>query len=197
MKHPTRSAWALALVITATLGAQAQTSTPDADVLHSDARQISNELISQIAGELLREYRISGSLRSVIVCKYTAPEVSSSVSRKYGVQIKRVSLRVRNPALGSPDAWEQEVLRAFDARAAAGEDPATIEFGEVVTEPMGKYYRYMKAIPVKPVCLNCHGDESQISAATLAQMSTEYPHDKATGYREGEIRGAVTYKKPL
>ncbi|WP_227816809.1 Tll0287-like domain-containing protein [Nitrogeniibacter aestuarii] len=191
---------ALAVLAAATalpLPASAQTPPPDADVLRSDARQISEELISQIAGELLREYRISGALRSVIVCKYTAPEVSSSVSRKYGVQIKRVSLRVRNPALGSPDAWEQEVLRAFDARAAAGEAPSTIEFGEVVSEPLGKYYRYMKAIPVKAVCLNCHGDEAQISAATRAQMNTEYPHDKATGYREGEIRGAVTYKKPL
>lgn len=190
---------ALALTITSAVCgiAVAQTPTPDADVLRSDARQISDELISQIAGELLREYRISGALRSVIVCKYTAPEVSSSVSRKYGVQIKRVSLRVRNPALGSPDAWEQEILKAFDARVAAGEDPSTIEFGEVVSEPMGKYYRYMKAIPVKAVCLNCHGEESQISAATRAQMSAEYPHDKATGYREGEIRGAVTYKKPL
>jgi len=175
----------------------AQPPSPDIDVLRSDARQISDELISQIAGELLREYRLSGSLRSVIVCKYTAPEVSSSVSRKYGVQIKRVSLRVRNPALGSPDAWEQEVLRAFDARAASGEDPASIDFGEVVSEPLGKYYRYMKAIPVKPICLNCHGDESRISAATRAQMSAEYPHDKATGYQEGDIRGAVTYKKPL
>jgi len=189
--------FALALATSCPGMACAQTPAPDADVLRSDARQISEELISQIAGELLREYRISGSLRSVIVCKYTAPEVSSSVSRKYGVQIKRVSLRVRNPALGSPDAWEQEVLQSFDARAATGESPATIEFGEVVDEPQGKYYRYMRAIPVKAVCLNCHGEEAQITAATRAQMNAEYPHDKATGCREGEIRGAVTYKKPL
>ncbi len=169
----------------------------DTNMLLSDARQISGELISQIGGELLREYRLSGALRSVIVCKYTAPEVSSSISRKYGVQIKRVSLKVRNPALGTPDQWEQRVLQDFDRRAAAGENPGKIEYSEIVSEPAGTYFRFMKAIPVKEMCLNCHGADNQLSAATVSQIRAEYPHDQATGYRPGDIRGAVTYKKPL
>jgi hypothetical protein len=30
-----------------------------------------------------------------------------------------------------------------------------------------------------------------------AQIAGEYPHDKATGYAVGQVRGAVTVKRPL
>ncbi len=172
------------------------TATPAADeaALEREARLAATQLMQQIGGELKREFAISGTLRSVVVCKYTAPEVSSSVSKRYGAQVRRVSLKVRNPALGTPDPWEQRQLLDFDRRAERGDDPATIEASELIHEPAGWYYRYMKAIPVAEVCLNCHGPMDNLTAATTAQLAAEYPHDRATGYRVGEIRGAVTYK---
>jgi hypothetical protein len=30
-----------------------------------------------------------------------------------------------------------------------------------------------------------------------ARLQAEYPHDKATGYGVGQLRGAVTVKRPL
>ena len=48
-----------------------------------------------------------------------------------------MSLKTRNPLLGTPDAWEQAVLAEFDRRAAAGEKPETLEYSETVTEPQG------------------------------------------------------------
>lgn len=165
--------------------------------LTEEARKVSQGLIAQIGGELKKEYELSGPLRSIIVCKYTAPEVSSAVSRKSGALVKRVSLRVRNPLLGSADAWEQKALQEFDKRLARGEKPETIEQAEVVTEPQGRYFRYIKAIPMGPLCVNCHGPVEQMTEATRAQLAAEYPHDKAVGYSLGQIRGGVTYKKPL
>lgn len=163
----------------------------------SEARQASLQLLQQIGGELKREYELSGSLRSVVVCKYVAPEVSSTLSRRLGVQLKRVSLRVRNPALGSPDPWEQRVLHDFDRRLAKGEKPEQIEHFEIVKEPQGSYARYMKAIPMGELCLNCHGPKEGITPTVQAQIHNEYPFDEATGFTVGQIRGAVTYKKPL
>jgi len=165
--------------------------------LLDEAREASRQLLQQVGGELRREYELSGTVRSVVVCKYLAPEVSSSISRKYGAQVKRVSLRVRNPLLGTPDPWEQVVLSEFDRRLAAGEKADQIDFAEVVTEPLGSYFRYMKAIPVGELCLNCHGAKDAMTPATLAQFAAEYPHDQATGYKLGDIRGAVSFKKPL
>ena len=163
--------------------------------LLAEARQATQQLLQQIGGELKREYELSGSIRSVVVCKYTAPEVSSSISRKFGAEVKRVSLRVRNPSLGTPDAWEQKVLLEFDRRLARGEKADQIDFAETVKEPMGSYFRYMKAIPTGELCLNCHGAKEALTAATQSQLAAEYPHDRATGYAMGQVRGAVTFKK--
>ena len=52
----------------------------------------------------------------------------------------------------------------------------------------------MKAIPTDSVCLGCHGtDLSPDVSRILADL---YPVDRATGYSEGDIRGAfVTTRK--
>ena len=113
------------------------------------------------------------------------------------MKVSRVSLRTRNPVLGTPDAWEQKVLAEFDRRAAAGDQPDAIEFGEVVAEPAGKSWRYMKALPVMQLCTNCHGPADALSPAVKVRLQADYPHDKATGYSVGQIRGAVTVKRPL
>jgi len=67
----------------------------------------------------------------------------------------------------------------------------------VVEEPAGRYYRYMKAIPVQPLCLTCHGSPDAVPASVQARLRTEYPQDRATGYSVGQVRGGVTVKRPL
>ncbi|MCB1954287.1 MAG: DUF3365 domain-containing protein [Rhodocyclaceae bacterium] len=182
------------LVAVACLAVAGGAGAADVAALESTARTATQQLMQQIGGELKREFALSGTLRSVVVCKYSAPEVSSTVSKRYGAQVRRVSLRVRNPALGTPDPWEQRQLLDFDRRAASGEGAGGIEASELVHEPAGWYYRYMKAIPVADICLNCHGSADSLTAATSAQLAAEYPHDRAVGYQVGDIRGAVSYK---
>lgn len=162
-----------------------------------DARKASTELVTSVRGELLKAIEASGPLRALVVCKYTVPEIASAVSRKYGARVTRVSLTPRNPALGWGDAWEQKVLMAFDERAAKGDKTDAMEQWEVVNEPSGKFLRYMRALPMQPACMNCHGPAEQISESIRAQLAHDYPHDKAVGITLGRIRGAVTYKKPL
>lgn len=160
-------------------------------------RKVSGELIRQIGGEMRKEVEATGPMRAVMVCKYTAPEVSSTLSRLHGMRVTRVSLQPRNPALGFADAWEQTVLLEFERRFARGEKVDGIEHAEVVTEPTGRYLRYLRAIPTGKVCLACHGPVEQMTEAVKAQIANEYPHDRAVGFKEGSIRGAVSIKKPL
>jgi hypothetical protein len=162
-----------------------------------EARKVSSELVANTRSELLKAIESSGPLRAIVVCKYTVPEIASSMSRKYGSRVTRVSLAPRNPALGWADAWEQKVLMDFDARVAKGEKPETLEQAEVVSEPSGRFIRYMKALPMAPACMHCHGPVDQISEAIRQQLQHDYPFDKATGVALGKLRGAVTYKKPL
>lgn len=171
--------------------------TADTKRIAEDTRRIAVDLVAQIRGELAKELEFSGPLRAVIVCKYTVPEITSALSRRTGWRVTRISLRPRNPALGSADAWEQRVLLDFDRRIERGEKPEALEFGEFVTEPAGRYYRYMKALPMAAVCSSCHGPADRITGTVKALIDTEYPHDRATGFNVGQVRGAVTVKRPL
>jgi predicted glycoside hydrolase/deacetylase ChbG (UPF0249 family) len=108
-----------------------------------------------------------------------------------------VGTHVRNPLLGMPDAWEQNILEEFAARAAKGEALAGMSYGEVVTEPGGQYYRFMKPIAVQPKYLLCHGSPETIPETIGAVFKNNYPFDAATGYKAGDLRGAVNIKQPL
>lgn len=161
-----------------------------------DGRKVASQLIAQIGGEMRKETEATGPMRAVIVCKYVAPEVASTVSRMNGMRVTRVSLRPRNPALGFADAWEQRALQDFERRLARGERMETLEHHEVVSEPAGTYLRFVKAIPTAKICLACHGPAEQLSEGVRAQIAQEYPHDKAVGYVEGSVRGGVSVKRP-
>jgi hypothetical protein len=51
----------------------------------------------------------------------------------------------------------------------------------------------MKAIPTGALCLQCHGLD--IAPPVAEKIAELYPYDKATGYREGDIRGAFVVTK--
>jgi hypothetical protein len=181
----------------AVVAAASGQETAETKRLADETRKVAVELVTQVRGELTKELEFSGPQRAVIVCKYTVPEISSAISRRTGWRVTRVSLKPRNPALGAPDAWEQRVLLDFDKRAERGEKPDSIEFGEVVSEPSGRFYRYMKALPMGAVCASCHGPADKLTGVVKSLIDSEYPHDRATGYGPGQIRGAVTVKRPL
>ena len=186
-------AWALALALAAPAALAQEPPRPALD----EARKASAELVTSVRSELLKAIEASGPLRAIVVCKYTVPEISSSISRRYGARVTRVSLAPRNPAMGWGDAWEQKVLMAFEERVARGEAAEGMDHAELTTEPSGRFVRYMRALPMLPACLHCHGAAEQISEPIRNQLAHDYPHDKAVGTALGKVRGAVTYKKPL
>ena len=91
-----------------------------------------------------------------------AQDIAGRLSREHGWRVTRVGTRVRNPLLGMPDAWEQKVLAEFTERAANGKPFVGMIHHEVVTEPDGQYFRFMKPILVQRKCLFCHGSSDQI-----------------------------------
>ncbi len=107
-----------------------------------------------------------------------------------------MSLRNRNPN-AAPDDWERAALMDFDRRAAAGDNLATLEKAEIVTASNGKFYRYIKALPTQPLCLDCHGAPEGLSPAVRERLAALYPADRAVGYEVGQIRGGITIRKPF
>lgn len=147
--------------------------------------------------EMVQDEISKGSFHGAIAaCRDKAPKMAAAASQNTGWAIRRVSLKNRNPK-AVPDAWEQAVLEDFDRRRAAGESPATMEKAEIVAEGDKRTLRYMKALPTLGLCLNCHGTEDKLAPEVKAKLTELYPDDKATGYSEGQIRGALTVKRPL
>ncbi len=138
-----------------------------------------------------------GVAGAIPVCKEQAPELIKAKRQETGWDIRRVSLKTRNAERGTPDLWEVRQLADFNIRAANGEKIETLEKSEVVTIDGKPVFRYMKALPVGDVCLKCHGAAESFEAGLKAKLAESYPHDQATGYSKGQIRGALTVKRPL
>jgi hypothetical protein len=160
-------------------------------------RTAASALAEQLGSVLRSELERGGAAAAVKVCRDVAPAVAGELSRRHGWRVTRVSLATRNPLLGTADAWEQAVLLSFAERLAKGEPPAGVEHAEVVTEPAGRYLRYMRALPMQPACLQCHGNPAQLAPEVTAELAQRYPFDRATGHELGQLRGAVSIKRPL
>lgn len=173
----------------------ARSAVPES--LRADAERVAGSLLSELKAALETEMAKGKPAEAIAVCSEIAPSLAAKKSRETGWQVRRVGTRVRNPLLGTPDAWEQGVLREFQRRAAAGEKLEAMMHAEVVVEPMGRYLRVMRAIPVGAPCVACHGQPETMSAPLREALASTYPHDSATGYAPGELRGAVTVKVPL
>ena len=163
------------------------------DALLGEARKVATSLPPKLLAALQEEISKSGPEGAIPVCRDMAPKMAGEISQQTGWKIKRVSLKARNEARAIPDAWEKAALEDFDKRAAAGEPPAQLEKGEKI----GNEYRYVKALPVQPLCLGCHGPADQLSPAVKSALGQHYPNDRATGYSVGQIRGAISVRKPL
>jgi hypothetical protein len=161
------------------------------------AQKTAMGFMKQLVSALKKEMAAGGPAGAVSVCSDLAPTIAGKISRETGWRVTRVGTRVRNPLLGMPDAWEQKVLVDFEKRAAKGEDIDKMSFSEIVTEPSGKFFRFMKAVAVKPQCLVCHGSEEQIAPQVKALLKERYPHDRAINYKAGDLRGAISIKEPL
>lgn len=162
----------------------------------AQARSVASALPPKLLAVLTEAIAQDGPAGAIGVCREQAPQLAQAASAQSGWQIRRVSLRQRNPK-AVPDAWEQAALADFDRRAETGENPATLERAEIVTDNGQASYRYLRALPTQPLCLGCHGAPDQLGPGVAARLRDLYPDDRAVGYAAGQIRGAITLKKPL
>ena len=159
------------------------------------SRAAVKQFFGNLKGQLVSAIKAGGPENAIDVCNQSAPQIATEVSEKVGWRVARTSLKLRNPS-NAPDDWEESVLREFEARKAAGEDPAKMEYAAYVPNGKTMEFRYMKAIPTaaKP-CLACHA--AKVPAGVEKALAEHYPDDKARGYKAGDIRGAFTITQPV
>jgi hypothetical protein len=154
--------------------------------------------IKQVAGGLQTELKASiqagGPVAAIGVCNTQAMPITRQASVAHDMQVSRVSLNNRNPENGAND-WQAAVLESFESQKSNGADITKLAWSETVDVDGGQEFRFMKAIPTGAVCLICHG--TQMSPEVSEAIANLYPQDKATGYSEGDIRGAFVVTRSL
>lgn len=163
----------------------------------AQAQEVANRFQSELRERLMAAMTAGGPPSAVQVCREEAPAIAARLSADSGWTVKRVGTRARNPSTGTPDAWESAQLDVFAAALARGEPASTLRRLEEVRTPAGRTRRYAQAIIAAGPCLVCHGDPTMQSAELKAALRLHYPLDQATGYREGELRGAFSLQQPV
>ena len=163
----------------------------DRQSLSEQSREIIGTFADRLRNELQQAMSEGGPINAIDVCKVRAPLIAAELSTD-GWLVRRTSLKVRNP-LNAPDEFEQEILKDFKQKKAEGWSIERLAYYKMKEYGETTEFRYMKAIPTRSICLTCHGEN--IPPAVEQKLNTEYPADKARGYREGDIRGAFSLRK--
>jgi hypothetical protein len=182
------------LLVAAVYHAGALAADPEPESQLDQSRAVAAEFMKTLKGELMQAMQAGGAVNAITVCNKRAPDIAAELGALRGWEVGRTSLKPRNMA-NAPDEWERTVLERFEQRKQAGEDPAKLEYFEVVELDGQMVFRYMKAIPTGELCLACHG--AKLDPAVAAKLDALYPRDQARGYQVGDIRGAFTFTEPL
>jgi len=159
-------------------------------------RTTAKDYMKELKGVLIEQIQTGGVLQAVSVCSDTAQILTNEFGLSKGLFIKRVSLKNRNQN-NYPDDFEKGVLNRFQLLHQNNGLTSETEYAEITTEEDIKYLRYLKPIVIQAECLNCHGSESELMPEVNSLIAQKYPDDKATGYRTGDLRGAVSIKKAI
>ena len=181
------------LIASLTLLAEAN-GDQNTEALKTQIDKVSDEFIAKLSSALKNALKADGPVSAIEVCKTVAPSLTNTLSGREGWNISRVSLRIRNPMIGSPDVWEQAQLIRFDEMSAEDVAGPIAAVSEIIEEPQGRYLRYIRPLKVQRVCLTCHGTKDDIPEQVATKLVELYPHDRATGYTIGQNRGALSIK---
>jgi len=152
----------------------------DSSVLLKKGDSISSEVQKVLLGHVMQAMKSGGPGFAVAFCNEKAMALTDSLGLVYNCTIQRISDRNRNPA---------NQLSAIDVENTASMLAAKVTGPGLVS--LNNSWFYYKPIKIgMPACLGCHGAEGKdIDAKTLAIIKQKYPEDKATGYKEGDLRG--------
>jgi hypothetical protein len=146
-----------------------------------------------LSSELKQALAVGGVENAISYCNLNAMPLVDSLSDAYGADIRRVSLKTRNPA-DDPSELERELLEAYQYQ---WKDSISLKAN--VQQIDGERYLFTEAILVdNALCLTCHGKpDNGMLQETSDFIKTKYPEDQATGYALGDLRGmwSITFSK--
>ena len=164
------------------------------ETVKSEMRSAAKGFMTELKGVLVANMKSGGPVKAISVCADTAQELTKNYTEKVKLNLRRVSLKARNPK-DKPDEFEKEILMKFDEMRLNDELSPETEIFSIDEVDGKKVIRYMKPIVTKSVCLNCHGDNNHVKPGVRKLIKEKYPDDTARNYKEGDVRGAISIVK--
>ena len=126
-------------------------------------------------------------LTALAFCTGSADKITNEVNTKLPeyASVRRTSLKVRNDKVNAPDATDKKMMEKFEAEIKA----KTMTPKTILMVEEGDTTRIYKPLIAKAVCLKCHG--TNIDPKISDALKSSYLHDKATGFKEGDLRGVI------
>lgn len=140
-----------------------------------------------LKAQLQAAIKAGGPKDGVSVCQQAAPAIAAAQSEASGAAVGRIAEKHRNPAGGVPEELREAYATLAAAPVVEGKPNRVI----VQTGSGAKAkVHFLAAIPMQEQpCAVCHG--TQIDPALKAHIDSLYPGDLATGFKPGELRGAL------
>ena len=152
----------------------------------SKGKEIGQITVKKLGSNLMKHMKEGGPAQAIPFCNVKASPLTLEVAKKYDVNIKRTSHKIRNEN-SLPDETEKAILKKYLASMSNGEKlKPTIQKDEA-----GKVHFYAP-IKLEKKCLACHGTiGKEVTQKTDSILKSLYPNDKATGFKVGDLRGIV------
>jgi hypothetical protein len=141
---------------------------------------------SRTKAQLVTTLADKGSAAALEACAVDAPQIAAEVDADERFRVGRTALKLRNPANVAP-GWVRDWLVQHGDRPAKKADALStvVEVDGFATA------RVLKPLAVGGPCLNCHGAQESLAEEVKVALAARYPADEATGYKAGDLRGAI------
>ncbi|MBD3749513.1 MAG: DUF3365 domain-containing protein [Sphingobacteriales bacterium] len=146
-------------------------------------KEIAMQAKAALSENLLAAIKAKGVANAVTFCSTKAISITDSVGKLVNAKIRRVSDKNRNP---NNAANKEELAYIMEVKNSIAKNlPLKPKLLSTSNSNIGYY-----PILTNKTCLQCHGSKDMdIAKNTLSNIKSIYPKDKATGYKEGELRG--------
>jgi hypothetical protein len=147
-------------------------------------------VIAQLQDAVLRELNDAlsqGGPDGAINSCHIDTTLTTYLFARQGIAAGRTSDRLRSPT-HRPPQWAAEIVGTWAGRSAREIDGFAVDLGGKIG--------VLRPIVEREMCGVCHGPLERLSPRVREVLADRFPHDRAVGFRQGEIRGWFWVEMP-